>query len=1542
MTPLNPKNGLPPAQGLYHPEHEHDACGIGFVASIPGHKSHDIIDKGIQVLLNLAHRGACGCDPETGDGAGVLIQIPHKFFVRECEKVGFTLPDAGTYGAGMTFLPVEKHPRLQCEGILERIVREEGLAVLGWRDTPVYASAIGRVARASQPYIQQIFVGCASGMDEDAFERKLYFVRKRAENEVRESGIEDAETFYIPSLSCRTIVYKGLLLATQITNFYRELSDPDVMSALCLVHQRFSTNTFPSWQRAHPYRYVAHNGEINTLRGNVNWMHARQSLLKSPLFGDDLKTLFPIIAPDGSDSANFDNVVEFLLQAGRGIPHVMAMLIPEAWAGNPHMKPEKRAFYEYHASLMEPWDGPAAIAFTDGRVIGATLDRNGLRPGRYVVTQDDLVVMASEAGVLDIAPEQVKQKGRLQPGKMFLVDTVEGRIISDKEIKQTLASRQPYAEWLKDNQINIDQLPEPSRMHFPDGETLLRRQRAFGYSDEDLRMILAPMASKGEEPIGSMGTDTPLACLSDKPQSLFNYFKQLFAQVTNPPIDPIREEMVMSLISYIGSERNILDETPEHCHMLKLAHPLLTNRELEKLRRVSNRDLLATTLPALFRVGEGENGLKQALDELCRRASQAVRAGYSLLILSDRGVDKDYAPIPCLLALAGVHNLLVREETRTQVALITESGEPLEVMHFALLSGYGASAINPYLALESVEDLAWHGELGDGVTADAAVRHFIKAVKKGLLKTFSKMGISTLQSYQGAQVFEAIGLNKGLIETYFSGTTSRLEGIGLDVLAREAQMKHDFAFRPLTEFETELSVGGNYHQRVNGEYHLLNPLTISKLQQAVRTESFTTFQEYTDLIDRQSSSLCTLRGLMKLKKSEKPVPIEEVEPAKEIVKRFTTGAMSFGSISKEAHETLAIAMNRIGGKSNTGEGGEDEERFRPDARGDLRRSAVKQVASARFGVTANYLVNADELQIKMAQGAKPGEGGQLPGHKVDEVIARIRHSIPGVGLISPPPHHDIYSIEDLAQLIYDLKNVNPQARIAVKLVAEVGVGTVAAGVAKAHADVVLISGDSGGTGASPLSSIKHAGIPWELGLAETQQVLLLNDLRGRIRVQTDGKLQTGRDVVIAALLGAEEFGFATTPLIAMGCVMMRKCHLNTCSVGIATQDPVLRKQFQGQPEHVINFFFFLAEQVRQYMAELGFRTVDEMVGRVDMLDVEPAVSHWKDHWKARGLDYSAILYNPPVPSRVARRCVQAQDHGLGQALDHKILEEAQAALETLTPVEVRLPVSNIHRTIGTLLSGEIARRYGSVGLPDDTMRLQLTGSAGQSLGAFLAKGVTLTLEGEANDYVGKGLSGGRIVVYPPRGSRFAPEENTLIGNVALYGATSGEAFFNGVAGERFAVRNSGATAVVEGVGDHGCEYMTNGLVAVLGSCGRNFAAGMSGGVAYVFDEQGDFTEKRCNLESVDLEPVIDDADAKILGDLISRHLELTQSPRARWILENWQDVQPRFIKIFPHEYKRVLGVGRSQSAYIPYGSVSILDPAILESDTTPRGLVVNG
>ena len=1515
---------VPHPQGLYHPRNEHDACGMGLVASIRGEKSHAIIRKGLEVLINLTHRGAAGCDPETGDGAGILIQIPHTFFTRECGELGMQLPEPGAYGVAMCFLPVEKHSRLQAEGVLERIAQEEGLKVIGWRDTPLNGMAVGREARASQPYIEQLFLGRPAGMDEEAFERLLYRVRRRTENEIADSEIEGKEFFYVPSLSCRTIVYKGLMLAPQIEKFYFELANPLVTSALCVVHQRFSTNTFPSWKLAHPYRYVAHNGEINTIRGNISWMNARQSVLASPLYGDKINDLFPVIMPGGSDSASLDNAVEFLYQSGRSLPHVMAMLIPEAWAGNPDMDEDKRAFYEYHASLMEPWDGPAAMAFSDGRVVGATLDRNGLRPGRYIVTKDDLVVLASEAGVLDVPARDIRRKGSLQPGRMFLVDTVEKRIVSDAEIKKQLASRQPYANWIKEQQVLLEQLPEPSRMIAPNPETLLRRQRAYGYSEEDLRILLAPMASKGEEPVGSMGNDVPLACLSDRPQSLFNYFKQLFAQVTNPPIDPIREEIVMSLISYIGTERNILDEAPENCHTLKLPHPILSNRDLEKLRRVSTGDLLATTIPALFRSADGEQGLKRALEELSARASHAVESGYTLLILSDRGVDPTSAAIPSLLAMAAVHNRLVQEKTRTQVALIIESGEPREVMHFALLIGYGASAINPYLAIETLHDLKRLGLLPHNVTANHAEKNYIKAINKGLLKTFSKMGISTLQSYRGAQVFEAVGLNQSLVEMYFPGTASRIEGVGLDVLAREALLKHAFAFQPLTESETELVVGGQYQFRVDGEYHLLNPDTISKLQHAVRQNNPATFQEYTDLLDDHNRHLCTLRGLFQLKYADHPLPLEEVEPAKEIVKRFTTGAMSFGSISKEAHETLAIAMNRIGGMSNTGEGGEDEERFKPDANGDSRRSAVKQVASGRFGVTTNYLVNADELQIKMAQGAKPGEGGQLPGHKVDAIIAKVRHSIPGVGLISPPPHHDIYSIEDLAQLIYDLKNVNPRARIAVKLVSEVGVGTVAAGVSKAHADTVLISGDSGGTGASPLSSIKHAGLPWELGLAETQQVLLLNDLRSRIKVQTDGKLQTGRDVVIAALLGAEEFGFSTMPLISMGCIMMRKCHLNTCSVGIATQDPVLRARFKGQPEHVINFFFFLAEQVRQYMAKLGFRTFDEMVGRVERIDATIA----SDHWKAKGIDLTSILYTPEVPSRVARHKVQAQDHGLDKALDHILIEKAAPALESMTPVTGSFDIRNVHRTVGAMLGGEIARRYGSAGLPDETIHFKFNGSAGQSFGAFLPCGVTLELEGESNDYLGKGLSGGRIIAYPPKDSSFLPEESILVGNVVLYGATSGEAFLNGIAGERFAVRNSGVTAVVEGVGDHGCEYMTNGTVIVLGLTGRNFAAGMSGGRAFVYDEQGDFSTRRCNTSSVDLEPLSSDEEIAEIQDLLKRHRDLTGSPRATWILKHWAKAQKRFTKVFPHEYKRVLGIQRADMAYTsPTTSPSLAEVA---------------
>jgi glutamate synthase domain-containing protein 2/glutamate synthase domain-containing protein 3 len=1278
-----------------------------------------------------------------------------------------------------------------------------------------------------------------------------------------------------------------------------------------MVHQRFSTNTFPSWQLAHPYRYVCHNGEINTVRGNVNWMNARESTLKSDLFGDDISKVFPVILPDLSDTGSLDSAVEFLTLGGRSLPHVMAMLIPEAWDADTTMPQEKRDFYEYHASLMEPWDGPAAVAFTDGKWLGATLDRNGLRPARYLVTKDGQLIVASETGVLPIKPENVSHKGRLQPGKMLLVNLEEHRIVPDEEIKHTLATQQPYGQWLRRNQITIDALPDPSRVHGFEPKTILQRQRAFGYTEEDLRILIAPMAEKGEEPIGSMGTDTPLACLSDRPQPLFNYFKQMFAQVTNPAIDPIREELVMSLTSYIGTERNILEETALHCHTLKLDHPILTNFDLERLRRVNWGDFLATTLPTLYDPAGGAQALEDALDELCMRASLAIRDGQRLLILSDRGIDKDNAPIPSLLALTAVHNHLVRERKRTQVALIIESGEPREVMHFALLTGYGASAINPYLAIETLEDMSQKGLLT--VDFPTALKSYKKAINKGLLKVFSKMGISTLQSYRGAQIFEAIGLNSDLVDRYFTGTASRIEGVGLDVLAREAQTKHEHAFRPTTESETELDVGGSYQYRVSGEYHLLNPLTVSKLQHSVhqsREEGYSTFQEYAALIDQQNKDLCTLRGLMVLREPERPVKLEEVEPASEIVKRFATGAMSFGSISKEAHETLAIAMNRIGGRSNTGEGGEDEERFKRDANGDWRRSSIKQVASGRFGVTTNYLVNADDLQIKISQGAKPGEGGQLPGHKVDEVIAKVRFSVPGVGLISPPPHHDIYSIEDLAQLIYDLKNVNPKARISVKLVSESGVGTVAAGVAKAHADVVLIAGHDGGTGASPLTSLKHAGTPWELGLAETQQVLVLNDLRSRITVQTDGKLKTGRDVAIAALLGAEEFGFSTAPLVALGCIMMRKCHLNTCPVGIATQDPVLRKKFTGKPEHVINYFFFVAEQVRELMAKLGFRRMDEMIGRSDMLDMRPGI----DHWKAKGLDYSQLLYHPEAPSRVGRRCMIAQDHGLEQALDAKLIDHARPAIDHGTPVEISLPIRNVHRTVGAMLSGEIARKYGSAGLEPGTIHCKFSGSAGQSLGAFLARGVTLELEGDSNDYVGKGLSGGKIIVYPPKASTFKPEQNILVGNVVLYGATSGEAFFNGRAGERFAVRNSGATAVVEGLGDHGCEYMTRGLVICLADTGKNFAAGMSGGIAYVLDETGEFGKTRCNRASVDLERVDVPEDVETLRYWIARHAEETGSPRANWILDNFNQLVPKFVKVFPHEYKRVLGIERQKAA----------------------------
>ena len=1505
-----PRHGIalrvPEKQGLYDPANEHDACGIGFVVNINGKPSHEIVLQGLQILVNLAHRGACGCDAETGDGAGVLIQIPHEFFAKEAPLSKFVLPPRGEYAIAMCFLPVEPQQRLACEGLVEKISRQEGLGILGWRDAPVNVDAIGRVARASQPYIEQFFVSRPRGLSDAEFERKLFVVRKRVEAEVGASDMRDKSFFYIPSFSSRTIVYKGLLLANQIGEFYNELLDPDTKSALCLVHQRFSTNTFPTWQLAHPFRNICHNGEINTVRGNVNWMNARQAVMHSPYF-DDMKKLHPVIQAGVSDSAALDNAIELLTMSGRSLPHVMAMLMPEAWDADSTMPADKRAFYEYHASLMEPWDGPAAVAFTDGRVIGATLDRNGLRPARYLVTKDGLLVMASEIGVLSFDPAEIEYKGRLQPGRMLLVDLEQGRIVPDEEIKHQLASMKPYSEWLRNNQMTLESLPEPPRVQDSDHETIVQRQRCFGYTDEDVRMLIYPMAANGEEAIGSMGTDTPLACLSNSSQLLFNYFKQLFAQVTNPPIDPIREDMVMSLTSYIGTERNILDERPENCHTLKMPHPFLTNRDLEKLRRVSRGDLLATTLYTTFRAHDGEAGLKRALDGLCRRASAQVKSGYTLLILSDRFADEEFAPMPSLLALTAVHNHLVREGTRTGVALILESGEPREVMHFCLLIGFGASAINPYLAIESIEHLAASGDLPATVSAEKAIANYIKAVNKGLLKVFSKMGVSTLQSYRGAQMFEAIGLNSDLVDVYFTGTPSRIEGVGLDVLAKEAIERHGFAFRPITESESELAVGGEYQYRIRGEHHILNPDTISKLQHAVRQNSYETFHEFSKLVNEQNKDLATLRGLMELKTVSHPVPLEEVEPATEIVKRFATGAMSFGSISAEAHETLAIATNRIGARSNTGEGGEDEARFIPLPNGDSKRSAIKQVASARFGVTTNYLVNADDLQIKIAQGAKPGEGGQLPGHKVDETIARVRHSIPGVGLISPPPHHDIYSIEDLAQLIFDLKNVNPAARISVKLVSEVGVGTVAAGVSKSHADAVLISGYDGGTGASPLTSIKHAGTPWELGLAETQQVLVMNDLRSRIRVQVDGKLQTGRDVVIGALLGAEEFGFSSAPLVALGCIMMRKCHLNTCPVGIATQNPVLRRKFEGTPEHVINYFFFVAEEVRELMAQLGFRTMNEMIGRVDMIEIRKVV----EHWKARGLDFTSILHNPEVPSRIGRRCLIAQDHGLNEVLDHSLMDQARPSIEEGKPTKFHMPIRNVHRTTGAMLSGAIARRHGSKGLPDDTIRISFTGSAGQSFGAFLAKGVSLFLEGDANDYVGKGLSGGKIVVRPPKTAGFAPEENIVIGNTVLYGATSGEAYFSGVAGERFAVRNSGATAVVEGLGDHGCEYMTNGMVVVLGRTGRNFGAGMSGGIAYVYDTSGDFVRVRCNKTGIDLEPLFDSEDLTRLETLIRKHVAYTGSALGKRILDNWGHSVAHFIKVFPHEYKRVLGIPKA-------------------------------
>ncbi|HEX9289274.1 MAG TPA: glutamate synthase large subunit, partial [Anaeromyxobacteraceae bacterium] len=1500
------EHGYPQRQGLYDPQNEHDACGFGFVVDIKGRRSHDIVQKALTVLVNLEHRGAAGSEKNSGDGAGLLVQTPHAFFERVAGDLGIKLPAPGKYAVGCVYLPTLESSRKACQQMIEEVVAQEGQRLLGWRDVPTDNGSLGASARGSQPAIRQVFVARGDGCpDEAAFERKLYVIRRMIEKSVSRSALPQRGHFYVPSLSHKTIVYKGMLNASQLLSFYPDLLDPAFDSAIGMVHSRFSTNTFPSWSRAHPYRYISHNGEINTLRGNINWMHARQSMMRSRLFGEDLKKILTVIDLEGSDSAMFDNVLELLHLSGRSLPHAMMMMVPEPYSRHESMSPEKKAFYEYHSCLMEPWDGPASIAFTDGVRIGATLDRNGLRPARYYVTKDDLVVMASEVGVLDIPADRILKKGRLQPGRMFLVDTSEKRIVSDDELKHRIVTEQPYQLWLDEHLVALDDLPKPENVIEPAHETVLRRQEAFGYTAEDVRILINPMASDGTEPIGSMGNDTPLAVLSEKPQVLYNYFKQLFAQVTNPPVDAIREEIIMAVETATGPEGNLLEPAPSSAHQLSLPTPVLRNEELEKIRHLNGKNgshgFRSITLPMLFKVKDGGAGLRKAIEDLRWSTSEAIAEGHNIIILSDRGHDEECAPIPALLAVAAVQHHLLREGTRTQVGIVLETGEPREVHHFALLIGYGASAVNPYLAFETIHDQI-KLEMIPG-PADAAEKKYVKAVNKGIVKVISKMGISTIQSYHGAQVFEAIGLNQDFIDEYFTWTPTRIGGVGIDVVAKEVKLRHDRAFPPKRPIvHKQLGTGGQYQYRQDGEQHLFNPLTIHKLQFACRTGNYNLFREYTKLVDDQSKILCTLRGLMDLKPSPKPVPIEEVEPVEAIVRRFKTGAMSYGSISKEAHEALAVAMNRLGGKSNTGEGGEDPARYQPEANGDSKNSAIKQVASGRFGVTSQYLVNARELQIKMAQGAKPGEGGQLPGTKVYPTIAKTRHATPGVGLISPPPHHDIYSIEDLAQLIHDLKNANHGARVSVKLVAEVGVGTIAAGVAKAHADVVLISGHDGGTGASPLTSIKHAGIPWELGLAETHQVLVINNLRSRIAVECDGQLKTGRDVVIAALLGAEEFGFATAPLVVLGCIMMRACHLNTCPVGVATQDPELRKRFTGDPAHVVSFMKFVAQEVREYMAQLGYRTVDEMVGRSERIEMRPAV----EHWKARNLDFGRILFKPTVPKHYGRTCQIPQDHGLDDALDSTtLLELARPALEAKKPVQAKLPIRNTNRVVGTMLGSEVTRRFGPQGLPEDTIKLHFQGSAGQSFGAFVPKGMTLTLEGDANDYIGKGLSGGKLIVFPPKAAAFVPEENVLVGNVAFYGATGGEAYIRGIAGERFCVRNSGVAAVVEGVGDHGCEYMTGGTVVVLGETGRNFAAGMSGGIAYVLDQGGAFA-KVCNRGMVSLGRLEDEQEIALVRRMVERHVQYTESTLGMKLLDEWKEALPRFVRVIPNDYRRVL------------------------------------
>jgi glutamate synthase (NADPH/NADH) large chain len=1489
--------------GLYHPSYEHDSCGIGFIANIKGSKSHPIISDALTVLENMEHRGACGCENNTGDGAGIMIQMPHEFFFDECLKLGVHLPSYGKYGVGVIFFPREIRLREECRDIFNRSAEKLGLEVLAYRKVPVNKDDIGYTALTVEPEMEQVFIACPDHISNpDDFERKLFVLRNYASHTINETVKKDAIGFYVASLSYKVIVYKGQLTSLQVRSYFPDLSNKRVVSAFGLVHSRFATNTFPSWKLAQPFRFIAHNGEINTLQGNLNWLKTSEKCFTSPYFSkEEMEMLLPIVTEGQSDSACLDNMIELLTLTGRSIPHVMMMLIPEAWDDNTEMDPVKKAFYEFHSSFMEPWDGPASISFTDGKVIGATLDRNGLRPSRYCVTTDDRVIMASETGVLPVDPSIIKEKGRLQPGKMFIVDMEKGKIISDEELKKQICSQKPYGEWLNKYKIRLEELPEPRVMftHL-EHDQVFKYQKTFGYSTEDLDSIIAPMAIEGKEPVGSMGIDTPLAILSEQPQHLSSYFKQLFAQVTNPPIDPIRERLVMSLATFVGNNGNMLMEDPLTCHSVALKQPVLNNHDLEKIRSIDTGQFQAKTLQCYFRADGKPGSLKAALDRVCDYAVDAVEDGFKVLILQDRAIDSNHAPIPSLLATSAIHHHLIRKGMRGQVGLIVEAGDVWEVHHFACLIGFGATAINPYLALSTIRDLKETGRLQTEEHEDQLKKNYIKAVKDGLLKVFSKMGISTLQSYQGAQIFEILGLNKDVVNKYFTGTTSRIEGMGLNEIARETLTKHFFSFSKKDIPVDRLPTGGVYQWKRKGEVHLFNPQTIHLLQDATKRNDYNIFKKYSKLVNDQSEKACTLRSLFQFKSTRASIDINEVEPAENIYKRFATGAMSFGSISWEAHTTLAIAMNRIGAKSNTGEGGEDEKRYERLSNGDSMRSAIKQVASARFGVTSLYLTEADELQIKMAQGAKPGEGGQLPGHKVDDWIGRVRHATPGVGLISPPPHHDIYSIEDLAQLIFDLKNANRQARINVKLVSKAGVGTIAAGVTKAKADVVLISGHDGGTGASPISSIKHAGLPWELGLAETHQTLVKNKLRSRVVVQADGQMKTGRDIAIAALLGAEEWGVATAALIVEGCIMMRKCHLNTCPVGVATQDPELRKRFTGDPDHVVNFFRFIVQELREIMAELGFRTVNEMIGQVDNLQLRDGISHWKFN----KLDLSPILYKEPASAYTGLYCSEEQDHGLTGVLDWKLLEAARPAIDEKRKVIASFEIKNTDRTTGTILSNEITKKYKSNGLPDDTIHFNLAGTAGQSFGAFTTKGITLELEGDANDYFGKGLSGSRLIIYPPATALFVPEENSIIGNVAFYGATSGESFIRGKAGERFCVRNSGATVVVEGVGDHGCEYMTGGRVVILGDTGRNFAAGMSGGIAYVYDVKGKFAES-CNTEMVDLDEC-DLADKNELFTIMQAHYGYTGSTVAKFILDDLDNQLKNFVKVFPKDYKKAL------------------------------------